>query len=613
MNTLNFIQLAREIASDPTETILQSARRHGVRIVGACGGRGTCGSCAVRVVDGEIVAVHPEGVAGSASPIETDQWVRACRVCATSDCTIEIEPRSLAPVVRADAADAAPVALDVDPLITARDVETPAATLADPLSDVDRLLRTLGSPIARVDLAAARELPALLRGHRWAVRVRARGDELIGFAAPGAPSLGLAVDLGTTNAAAFLIDLDSGTRLASLGIENPQVAWGADLITRINHAARSAQAAEDLRRAAVSAIDALAQDLCAATDVRTGDIVDAAVCANTAMHHLLLGLPVGQLGRTPFVAAVREAVDVKARELGLSFCPGAQVHVAPNVGGFVGGDHVAALLATETHWSDGATTLVMDIGTNTEITLIHDGCFLSASCPSGPALEGGHIRSGMRAAEGAIERVRIDASSGEIVLQVIGESTPIGLCGSGVLDALAALHAAGIVDDSGRLVRGHRHVHVLAGKPAARLAPGVLFTQDDVRSVQLAKAAIRTGVELLARRAQLRCEDIDRFVIGGAFGAYLDVDSGVAVGLFPDLPRARFVQVGNAAGVGVRQMLVSRRARLQAAELATRCRYVELSTIAEFQKTFLQHIGFTGTGARQTRARQPSLAGRDVA
>lgn len=600
---LAFPQLERGIPCEAGETVLESARRHGVRIVGACGGRGSCGSCEIRIVDAEPAASNeadhgstPERPAG-ASP---GAWVRACRVHPESDCTIEISPRSLASIVRTDALPDAQEALVPDTLVGCRDVELPPPTLEDVECDLSRLLRALGLPDDAFDLAVACEAPARLRRHRWKVRARLRGERLIGVASPGRPNLGLAVDLGTTNIAGFLVDLDSGRQLAALAIENPQAAWGADLITRIDAAARSEESRAALRAGVREAIDVIAHDLCRAVDAGTDDVVDAAVCGNTAMHHLLLGLPVAALGRSPFVPAVRDALDVPAREIGLRFCAGARVHFAPNVGGFVGGDHCAALLATQPRWNDARTALVLDIGTNTEITLIRDATMHTASCPSGPALEGGNIRCGMRAAEGAIEHVAIDGD-GAFALRVIGRSAPLGLCGSGVVDALAALRRAGALDDGGRLIRTHRHVHSLDGKAAARLAPGVLFTQDDVRSVQLAKAAIRTATELLLRRAGCEAADVERFIVAGAFGAWLDVERCIEIGLFPDLPRERFVQVGNAAGAGIRRMLVSEDARARAREIARRCRYIEISTAPEFQKTFLRCIGFDG-GAIARRA-----------
>lgn len=600
---LHFPHLDREIAARENETIFQSARRHGVRIVGACGGRGTCGSCVVRV-HGEVAQVHgqPDAIVDDEQdPVhkaDRRKWLRACQLSARSDCSIEVAPRSLAAVVRAETDNGEKEMLPLAAVVSARDIAVPAATLQDNLSDIDRVLRGLGQADANIDLEAARLLPGLLRAEShaetWPLRAIARGNELIHFAPAGRRMLGLAVDLGTTNAAGFLVDLETGERLASLGVENPQVAWGADLISRLNYAVHGDEAAAELRTAAVAAINALAHDLCHTIGLSSADIVDLTLCGNTAMHHLVLGLPVRQLGRAPFVVAVRAGMDIKARELGFTVAPGAWVHVAPNVGGFVGGDHVTALLASEDEWGVCKTALVMDIGTNTEISVIHEGKFYTASAPSGPALEGGHIGCGMRAAEGAIERVKIE--NGRLKVETIGHKKAIGLCGSGVLDTLATLHRGGIVSDAGRLAKEHADIVPLSGKSsgkrAVQLAPDVLFSQDDVRAVQLAKAAIRTATELLLDEAGLTDMAIERFVIAGSFGAYIDVESGIAIGLFPDLPRERFRQVGNAAGVGIRRMLASTDARARAKQLAEACRYMELSSRGDFQKIFLKHIGF---------------------
>ncbi|MEJ2593275.1 MAG: 2Fe-2S iron-sulfur cluster-binding protein, partial [Candidatus Thiodiazotropha sp.] len=358
-HTLHFPHLDREIPAREDETLFQSARRHGVRIVGACGGRGTCGSCVVRIGEGEVSHVNGDATGRR-------KWLRACQLSARSDCTVEVAPRSLAPVVRAEADTGTKERLPLESPLRCKDVSLPTASLRDNLSDHDRVLRALGDTEATVDLNAAWVLPGLLRSTAhaasWSVRVFERAGELIGFAPAGTPMLGLAIDLGTTNAAGFLIDLESGERLASLGIENPQVAWGADLVSRLNHAVRGEAEARELHAAAIEAINALAHDLCFSIGSAAADIQDVAICGNTAMHHLLLGLPVRQLGRAPFVAAVRGGMDLKARELGLAVAPGAWVHVAPNVGGFVGGDHVTALLATEAEWSACGTALVMDIG-----------------------------------------------------------------------------------------------------------------------------------------------------------------------------------------------------------------------------------------------------------
>ncbi len=591
IHTLRFAELERTITAQDGESIFQSARRHGLRIVGACGGRGHCGTCVVRVLDGQV-------------DVEQDatKWLRACQVRPQSDCSLEVAPRSLAPIVRAEADTREVSEMRVlEPAVISVDLTVAPATLTDTQSDADRIGCASGGSNFSMDLTAAQALSTCLRASpsdtAWSLRAYRRANEWIGFAPTGSRALGLAVDLGTTNVAAFLIDLETGVRLASLAIENPQTAWGADLISRINYAVRHDAARIELRSAALNAINALAHDLCHAVGTRLQDIVDVVICGNTAMHHLLLGLSVHQMGRSPFVATMRSAYDVKARDLGLAICPGAWVHMTANVGGFVGGDHVAALLATQAIWQSADTCVVMDIGTNTEISLIHAGDILSASCPSGPALEGGHISCGMRAAEGAIERVTLE--NDRMAIQTIGHCDPVGLCGSGVLDAMSVLRRANIVNSGGRLSGEHTDVKMHDGQRAAILAPDVLFTQSDVRAVQLAKAAIRTGVDMLLQERGLHDQDIEQFVIAGSFGAYIDIASGIDIGLFPRLEMKRFVQVGNAAGMGVRQMLTSHLRRAEAAELAERCQYIELSTRSNFQKMFLHHIGLPSDTTRK--------------
>jgi uncharacterized 2Fe-2S/4Fe-4S cluster protein (DUF4445 family) len=596
--TLSFPQIDRVIRARIAETLYQSARRGGVRIVGACGGRGTCGTCIVHVLEGQVVS-SPARAAARDIGLRNKKWIRACQAYARSDCSLEVAPRSLAPVVRMDVAARGATDLHCAPAVMSHDVRVPDASIAWPRADADRLLEVLPRGSARrIDLSAARQLSTLLRQTGGHVRVRVRNAEVIDIAPPDRPRLGLAIDLGTTNAAGFLVDLERGLRIASLAIENPQVAWGGDVISRLTSAVRGSGGVE-LQASAIGAVNALAHDLCHATGAAATDIVDVAVCGNTAMHHLLLGLPVAQLGRAPFVAAVREPLDVRARDLGIAVNAGAYVHFLPNVMGFVGGDHVAALLATENLWSAVETSLLMDIGTNTEISLIHRGQVWTTSCPSGPALEGGHISCGMRAADGAIEGVSL--ADGRLALEVIGDEEPVGLCGSGVVDALASLRLAGAIDSNGRITAGHSLITGADGKRVAILAPGVSFTQDDVRSIQLAKAAVRAGTDTLLRLAGIPETAIGRAIIAGAFGSYIKVPSGIAIGLFPEIPVERFHQVGNAAGLGVQRVLSSTRDRTHACELAALCRYVELSSTPQFQKTFVSRIGFTD-GATARRA-----------
>jgi uncharacterized 2Fe-2S/4Fe-4S cluster protein (DUF4445 family) len=590
---VRFENLDRETECNDGETIFHSARRAGVRIVGACGGRGVCGTCIVRIASGDFDVAGSES-AGAGRAARAKAWVRACLTRPSSDCVVEIAPRSIAAVVRAEVGGQ-DVTITPDPVARIHDVVLAPAILGGQGqgggADADRVINALRDcGAARMDLYALQELPGLLRSSGWRVQATVRGDEVIGVRPCGSRNLGLAVDLGTTNCAGFLVDLETGIRLASLGIENPQAAYGADLVSRVSHAIQSPAGARELQTAAIAAIVGLARDLCAAVSAASSDIVELAVCGNTAMHHLLLGLPVSQLGKAPFVPALSAAIDVKARDLGLGTAPGSYVHLLPNVGGYVGGDHVAVLLATENRWAK-TTTIVMDIGTNTEISLVHHDRISAVSCPSGPALEGGQIGAGMRAAEGAIERVR--AENGRLETEVIGgDAEAVGICGSGVLDALAAMLDLGILNRRGRICTGHQAVRERGDHRKVQLAPAVAFTQDDVRAVQLAKAAIRAGIDCLLHEAALEEDAIERVVIAGAFGAYIGLEAAVRIGLLPPLPLARVEQVGNAAGVGVRMALASAALRDRARRLAVRCHYLELGSLPGFQRIFMRRIGF---------------------
>jgi len=411
--------------------------------------------------------------------------------------------------------------------------------------------------------------------------------------------LGLAVDVGTTKIAAYLLDLESGDVLAVRGAMNPQISYGEDVISRIAYSNENEGGRETLQGKVVAALNGMIAEMCGDVDVSSQQIVEAVIVGNTAMHHLLAGLPVRQLAMAPYVPAVDEALDLPAGEIELGISPGAFIHLPPNIAGFIGADHVSMVLSTDL-WQAEKTVIALDIGTNTEITLAVGGRMLSCSCASGPAFEGAHIRDGMRAAPGAIERVQI--KNGQPNIYTIGEKLPVGICGSGILDAVAELLKDGIIDHRGSFQEGapnvkegmsSRHKEFLL-VPAEDTGHGkdIVVTRSDVNEIQLAKGAIRAGLEILLEEGGIATGDIDEFIIAGAFGTYLDVGSAMTVGMFPELPRERFRQVGNAAGTGAQQMLISAERRRVADEIPERVEYVELTTHAGFEKTFMKALFF---------------------
>jgi len=577
-----FEPIAKPATCTADETLLACARGIGLEIAGPCGGQGTCHGCQIKVLQGEIA----NGRSGEA-------WQLACQIKPRTDLVVELSARSLATPERTDVAGF-DVTVATEPAVHFVTIAMRHPTLADCRADTQRLADTLsqeGATLRRVPLPVLLSISEILRRQDWrGTAILDDEGSLRAFLPSDAPVVGLAVDLGTTNVAAYLLDLRDGRRLAGSGLENLQRAYGADIITRLTHAVRTADGRTELARAARKTISMQIETLCESAGVDADRIVDITICGNTAMQHLLLGLPIKQLGAAPFVAVGAEAMEVSANELDLPAAPGAKVWLFPGIGGYVGGDHVADILATQSLQKEGVN-IIIDIGTNTEISLAQNDTVHCLSTPSGPALEGSQISCGMRAAEGAIERLHEDPSGGFFVT-TIGKVEPVGICGSGVLDAVASMLRSGAIDRRGRIAANHPATIDWFGRRAVRLAPRVVLTQDDVRAVQLAKGAIRAGIEVLLSAAGLTEDRIDRVIVAGAFGTYIDVESAIAIGMLPPLPTQRFTQVGNSAGLGARLALLSRRMREQAAALTRRCRYIELSSRADFQTSFMRRINF---------------------
>jgi uncharacterized 2Fe-2S/4Fe-4S cluster protein (DUF4445 family) len=487
--------------------------------------------------------------------------------------------------------------IEPEPPVNAYEVKMSPPALTQVHADADSLLKALNQRhmlnCETIDIDVLRSLSKMIRSWKWQFQASVRQNEVISIGPWPTRQLGLAIDLGTTKIAGYLVDLSSGATLVSKGTMNPQISYGEDVISRINIAMRSSSKRAQLMKLTITALNRLAAELCADINAKTEQIVEAVVVGNTAMHHLLLGLPVRQLALSPFVPAISNSMNVKARDMGLHISPGAYVHFLPNIAGFVGGDHVAMLLATDIMCAKGII-LALDIGTNTEISLIAEGHITTVSCASGPAFEGYHIKHGMRASSGAIERVRIDAK--KFMYQTIDGKPPIGICGSGILDAVAQLRSAGVLDRSGRMhdsqpgvVRRGRHLEfVLVDEQATDGNQPIVITQKDIRELQLAKAAIGTGIQVLLETRDYTEDDVDGIVIAGAFGSYIDVSSAIAIGMLPSISLENFRQVGNAAGMGAKMALVSLSRRQQTASLASQVQYVELASTPNFTNIFVQ-------------------------
>jgi uncharacterized 2Fe-2S/4Fe-4S cluster protein (DUF4445 family) len=594
--TIDFEPIGRRGECQENESLLTCAHRLGVGISSICGGRGTCRSCKVQVLSG-TVSEPTSNDREAFTPEELKEgWRLACQTYPALDCKLNVPPESMTTPQRTQV-EGLEIAVRPEPPVRAYPLQLSAPSLSAPHADADRLIETLNRQYSlscsKVDLSALHILSDRLRSWDWKCQAVVRNEELISLIPWSSHPLGLAVDLGTTKIAGYLVDLSDGKTLAAKGIMNPQISLGEDIISRMTAVIHSPDEAVRIQKLAVEAISELAGDLCVEVKLNKEEIVEAVVVGNTAMHHLFLGLPVRQLALSPFVPAVSRALDIKARDLGLPIAPGAYIHILPNIAGFVGADHVSMLLATEAEKVKGPT-VALDIGTNTEVSLIKQGKITAVSCASGPAFEGGHIKDGMRAATGAIERIRIADHS--LQYQTINQAPPIGICGSGILDALSQLYLNGILDEGGRITDNHSRVRtakglrefVLVAEEERNGQPAITITQRDVRELQLAKAAIRAGIQVLLEANNCSDQEIEQVIIAGAFGTYIDVQSAVAVGMLPSLPLNRFQQVGNAAGMGAKLSLISLGKRAEAQAVASRVEYIELGSAPHFEQTFIQ-------------------------
>ena len=602
--TVDFQPLGRRVQVAEGKTLLEAARQAGVGLNAVCGGAGVCGTCRVRVVEG-VVSPPNKSEANFLDQDELDEGYRlACQVEVQGDVLVDVPSTSITAPQRAQI-EGRERAIEIDPAVRSYDVHPTAPGLHDLRSDEKRLRQALreehGIDGVRFDPVVLSEIPAKLRDNGWAIRLFVRdvqGSSLvIGSGTVGTHPLGLAVDIGTTKVAAYLVDLETGETLGASGEMNPQIAFGEDVMARIAYAMEGEGHGRELQEAIVQGLEDRTRELCETCGGSCDEILEAVLVGNTCMHHLVIGLPVDQLGVAPYVPALSAPCDIRARDIGLKIAPGAYIHLLPNIAGFVGADHVSMVLASGLHEAD-QITLGLDIGTNTEVSLAVNGRLLSCSTASGPAFEGAHIRDGMRAAPGAIEWVKMLDS--RVEYQTIDGAPPVGICGSGILDSVAELRRIGVLKENGSMEPDtHPRVRQLGDRPEFLLVPAgengalndIIISRKDVSEIQLAKGAIRAGVEVLLDEAGITVDEVERVVVAGAFGTYLDVASARAIGMFPPLPLNRFDQVGNAAGIGAKLTLMSRRCRDVASEIASRVEYIELTTDARFTSAYMDAMG----------------------
>lgn len=578
-------------------TLFNAAHWIGLAIESTCGGRGTCGKCKVRVLAGDV-EVAPADRRWFTDAELAEGWHLACEAVLYTDAECLVP--ALMRVPKAATMGLSRFVL-LEPNVHKIHLVLAEPSLEDVRSDVERLRDALDAEGYGLvaDLRALRHLPIALRVAGYDVTAVLCGEHLVAVE-PGDTTdvaYGVAVDVGTTTVVATLMDLRAGAAVAVSSNLNGQAPFGADVISRIARTRMDETAAAELQRTVVETIDGLLADVYAASAVTSEQVYEMVVAGNATMLHLLLGVDAHAISVAPFVPAFREPLDLPAAALGTDIHPEGRVQILPSIGAYVGADIVAGIQATGLT-REPELRLFVDVGTNGEIVLGHAERVLASAAPAGPTFEGGHVKHGMRAADGAIEGVTF--SDGEVRLQVIGDEPPRGICGSGLIDAVAQLRVAGLLDASGRLARadevpGHPLASRLVEEDGLRgfhLTGDITLTQRDIRELQSAKGAIATGIAALMELMGVTADDLHQVLLAGSFGTYIDPQSARVIGLVPPVPVERITAAGNAAGEGAKMALLSFREREMAFDLLRRVEYVELSGRPGFNEAFIGSVGF---------------------
>jgi len=607
MVTIIFQPEGRRVQVPAGTTVLDAARQAGLSMVAPCGGNGECGKCRVEILQGNVPAQPPDRSWFSEKQLQRG-FRLACLVKATHDLTVRIpfETRVFSQKILTRGTGE-PVPLE--PAVSKFFLQLTPPDVDDQRGDFERILEGITKTEEKkwVDFEFLPHLSRRLRKHNYKGTAVFVGNRLIDFEAGNSTerNFGVALDVGTTTLVGILLDLNKGEPVAVDSEVNPQMTFGDDLISRIDYAATHQLGTAELQRRLVRSLNTLIARLAEKASVAIEEIYEMVAVGNTVMQHLLLKLNPEFLGQAPFAPTLQTGITLPARLLGLKIHPRGDLHVFPNIAGFVGGDAVAVILATGISERPG-NVLAVDIGTNGEILLSVSGRLLAASAAAGPAFEGARIFQGMRGTTGAIERVKI--SDGRVQLEVIDGVAPLGICGSGLIDAVAELRKAGLIDVSGRLnadcetcpewlrrrVVDHPHgkAFVLAEAEESGIEGPVLLTQKDIRELQLAKGAIATAIKILLKEGGIRLENLDEILLAGAFGNYIDRENAMWVGLIPDLDPEKVRFVGNAASAGAQMAAVSLWARQKAEAIARKARHLELSIRPDFQEEFMEAMFF---------------------
>ncbi|MBK9602999.1 MAG: DUF4445 domain-containing protein [Anaerolineales bacterium] len=631
---------------DEGMSVRSAARELGVEIESICAENATCGKCMVLIEEGRFEKYNIDSKRENVTPVTTEEraylerrpkllkdkgWeigqVRlSCQAKVCGDVLINVpeESRGNKQIVRKSASNRE---IEVKPAIRKYLVTMSPPNLERPIADWERLAKGLETSMAlvrgtdeklprwhemQIDYQCLRGLSTTLRAAKWNVTVSVWQDKEVIEVQAGyvEDSYGAAVDIGSTTVALYLCNLRTGEMLAAESEMNPQIVYGEDVMSRIQYAIEYPDGLEKLHKAIIATLNKLLKQASKAAKIKTEEILEMVLVGNSTMHHILLNLHPKDLGLAPFVPAIHKSMDIKARELGLHINPSGNIHVLPTIASFVGADTSAMIVAEEPHKQD-ENWLLIDVGTNAELVLGNRKRLVCTSTPTGPALEGAHVEYGMRAAPGAIERVNIDEKTLEPKYKVIGvdgwntdhadfKGHVKGICGSAIIDSVAELFRAGIVDSRGKFKKGldSKRIregesgweYVIAWAEETSIGRDIPMTQQDVRQIQLAKAALFTAARTLLKRSGMQSPD--KIILAGGFGSYIDKEKAMLIGLIPDCALENVYAVGNAAGDGARIALLNVEKRNEIDDVTRKVERFELPTDPEFQNNFMLATSF---------------------
>ncbi|MEM2020994.1 MAG: ASKHA domain-containing protein [Zestosphaera sp.] len=597
------------------KTVLELLRDRDVNIRSDCGGLGLCGKCVIKILTGTASqhSLNEEKALGTR--MLSEGFRLACQARVLSNSVVVEIPESSTVISYRSVDEGLEKPVTLAPPVLKRFINIAPPSLEDQRSDLRRLLGGSGQEVLKIPLTLLKSLPKTLRECRWEVTVTTRDDELLDVECGDAESslYGLAVDVGTSRVVTHLLDLRTGETLAVLSSPNPQQVFGSDVMSRITHAVRDVEYLEKLRRDIIALINELMIGASSKAGVKPQNVYEVVVVGNTVMTHLLLGVDPSSLGAAPYVPVFSQGLELRSEEVGIRSNPNGYVYVAPGISGFIGGDAVAGALAVGLDECKEPCVLI-DVGSNTEVIVNNGREFYAASAPAGPAFEGFSTKHGMKAVEGAVSKVFIYLSSSsadyEVSYEVIGGGKPLGICGSAYIDALAHLHAYGVIDERGRfrdvstrrLRRDEELRFVIVWGSESSTGKELAVYSKDIDALLLAKAAVAAVTHLILKKAGLTPEDVRKVFVAGSFGTSLNPENAAAIGLLPHAWVDKTVFAGNTAISGAKLILKSTEARKKAEEVSSKTRYVEVSADKEFTKIYVRNLSLPN---RKTLTQNP--------